>query len=102
MEVAALGLRADGVTNINQAASSLDNLSKSANKATKETSSLTGQQKQVPPAFDRSRNSVDGFAKAARRAGGVIAAAFSVRAITRYADSWTNLNSRIELSIDAQ
>ena len=50
----------------------------------------------------RATDSIGEMGKAARVVGGIVAAALSVRQIQRYADTWSDLTSRIQLSIGAQ
>lgn len=66
MEVAALGLRVDGASNIDQAAGSLDHLTNSATKAERASSSLGSSSSKV-------RRNVDDLGSGATRANGVIA-----------------------------
>lgn len=107
-DIATLGLRVDGTANIDSATSSLDRFSKSGRDAETAAGSLSkGSQTsskslaEVAKQSDRASSSMTKLSNVARRAGGVIAAALSTRALVNYADSWTNMTSRVELSIGA-
>ena len=102
MEVAALGLRVDGASNIEQAASSLDHLTNSAGRAEKATTSLEPSTKKSSQAVtelgkssELTSNRVSSLAQVATRAGGLLAAAFSVNAVRNYADAWSDMQSRV-------
>lgn len=106
MELAALGLKVTGVTDVDRAASSLDGLAKSSERAERSQEELAGESQKSGRAIKgvgdesvRSSRGVDGLAAAARRAGGVLAAALGVRALTTYADTWSDISSRIQVSL---
>lgn len=108
MEAAALGLRVDGVDGIDRASSSLDRLSKSAKGAENASGQLDRASKsssrsisEVTRESDRASRSLDALARYARRAGGAVAAALGVRAITQYADSWSDMTSLVRVNIGA-
>lgn len=107
-EVATLGLRVDGTKNIDNASSSLDRFTKSGRTAEQSTGTLSRESQNsskslaaVARESDRAAGGVNGLASAARRAVGVLATFLGARQIVNYADTWTNLTSRIELSIAA-
>ena len=102
MEIAALGLRVDGVDNIGKASQNLDDLKKSAqgaegsldslsSDATKATKSI----KAVGDQSDRSSSKISALGGVAKAAGGVIVAAFSVAKVAQYADAWSDMQSRV-------
>ena len=108
MEAAALGLRVDGVEGIDRATSSLDRLTDSAQKTERASDQLAGRTHassrsiaEVSRESERASRAMATMTSAAMRLGGALAAAFSVRQLTRYADTWTNMTSRVELSIGA-
>ena len=108
MEAAALGLRVDGVEGIDRATSSLDRLTNSAQKTERAADHLAGSSQtssrsiaDVSRESERASRSMATMSRAAARLGGALAAAFSVRQLTHYADTWTNMTSRVELSIGA-
>lgn len=88
-EVAALGLRVDGVDNIDSASSSLDRFTKSSKSADQASGGLSTESRNASKALadvaregGRSSASISKLAGAAKAAGGVLAAAFSVAAIS--------------------
>lgn len=102
MEVAALGLRVDGVGNIDQATDSLGRFTQSAGSAEKSAGALapasTKGSKAVQDLGKSSSStagSLSNLATGALKVGGVIAAAFSVTKIIQYADAWSDMQSRI-------
>lgn len=102
MEVAALGLRVDGVGNIDQAATSLGRFTRSAESAETAATGLGSESgratKNVSDLGRTSESSARGMssmATAASRAGGIIAAAFSVAALKNYADTWSDMQSKV-------
>lgn len=89
MEIAALGLRVDGVDNIGKASQSLDDLKKSARGAEGSLDSLSGDAtkatksiKAVGDQSDRTSGRFSALGGAAKAAGGVLAAALSVAAVS--------------------
>lgn len=87
-EVAALGLRVEGVGGIEKASDALDNLTKSGNSAEKSIDSV-GRSSSVAASY------VGKLAAAAT-------AAFSVSSIARYADKWSDLTSIVDVNISSQ
>jgi len=102
MEVAALGLRIDGIGNIDQASTSLGRFTQSADSAEKSASALDPASRkssqsvqQLGKSSDSTAGSINTLASTAMRLGGVIVAAFSVAAIKNYADAWSDMQSRV-------
>ncbi|NLY14596.1 MAG: phage tail tape measure protein [Gammaproteobacteria bacterium] len=102
MEIAALGLRVDGVDNIGKASQNLDDLKKSAQGAEGSLDSLSSDAtratksiKEVGDQSDRSSSKISALGGVAKAAGGVIVAAFSVSKIAQYADAWSDMQSRV-------
>lgn len=102
MEIAALGLKVDGVANIDQATSSLDRFKSSADGAEKSSSGLgDASSRSAKSVNDLGRNSsqaaggMGALGAAAGRVGGIIAAAFTVTAIKNYADAWSDMRSSV-------
>lgn len=101
-EIAALGLKVDGVANIDQATSSLGGLSAAAAKAEKSTAS-------IEPSAKRSTKAIQDSGRASRDASGSMASlgdiasrlaktlgvAFTVTKVIQYADAWSDMQSRI-------
>lgn len=88
-EVAALGLRVAGVTDIDSASSSLDRFTKSSKSADQASGRLTTESRNTSKSLadvaregDKSSVSISKLAGAAKAAGGVLAAAFSVAAVS--------------------
>lgn len=109
MEAAALGLRVEGVEGIDRASSSLDRLTRSADSAEQASRELGGESRKTGKALEdaaksgeRSTAAMDRLSRAAKIAGGILAASFSVRQIQVYADTWSDLTSRIQVSIGPQ
>lgn len=71
--------------------------------AQRELRNLTSQGSRTENAVNNSMSKMDdGFRsveRAAKRLGGVIGAAFTVRALVNYADTWTDLQARVNLAI---
>lgn len=108
MEAAALGLRVDGVDGIDRASSSLDRLSKSAKGAENASGQLDRASKsssrsisEVTRESDRASRSMASLAAAIRPVAAGLAAAFSVRSLTQYADSWSEMTSLVRVNIGA-
>jgi tape measure domain-containing protein len=102
MELEALGLQVRGVDNVNQAASALDKLSTSAGGAERATQGLGKGSADAAKNIDRAKNSSDGasrsidsLASAARTAGGIFVAAFSIASLKDYADQWSDMQSQV-------
>lgn len=102
MEVAALGLRIDGVGNIDQATTSLGRFTNSAESAESAASGLGAESSKAKKPIsdlgsssDKTASGLSSLAAAATRAGGVIGAAFSVVALKNYADAWSDMQSRV-------
>lgn len=81
MEVAALGLKIENISDVNRASGSLDDLAGSAERAQQGADGLAGASRQstrrvreVGDASRRTTGSVDGLARAARLAAGALAA----------------------------
>lgn len=107
-EIATLGLKVDGTANIDGATQSLDRFSQSGRTAEQSTGTLSRESQKssksladVARESDRASGGVNRLAQAARRATGILTAFLGARQIVNYADTWTNLTSRIELSIAA-
>lgn len=108
-EIAALGLRVDGAEGVERSASALDRLTKSADSAEKAADRLNKESGKSKKALDdvaksgeTASGSVSSLAAAASRAGAIIGAAFSVTAIVRYADAWSDMTSLVRVNIGAQ
>lgn len=108
MEAAALGLRVDGVDNIDRASSSLDLLTNSAKGAENASGQLDRASKsssrslsEVTRESDRASRSMASLAAAIRPVAAGLAAAFSVRSLTQYADSWSDMTSLVRVNIGA-
>lgn len=102
MEVAALGLRIDGVGNIDQATSSLGRFTQSADSAEKSASALDPASRkssqsvqQLGKSSQSTSSSLNALASTAMNVGGVLVAAFSARAVIQYADAWSDMQSRV-------
>jgi len=108
VEAAALGLRVDGVDGIDRASSSLDRLSKSAKGAENASGQLDRASKSssrsisdVSRESDRASRSMATLSAAIRPVAAGLAAAFSVRALTQYADTWSDMTSLVRVNIGA-
>lgn len=108
MEVAALGLRVDGVDGVDRAADSLDRFKSSGTSAERAVSGLESESKKGARALGEverqgkgASNSMATLARYARTAGAAIGAAFSVRALANYADSWSDMTSLVRVNIGA-
>lgn len=102
MELEALGLQVRGVDNVNQAASALDKLSSSTDNAKSSVQGLGKGSADAAKNIDRAKNSSDGasrsidsLASAARTAGGIFVAAFSIASLKDYADQWSDMQSQV-------
>lgn len=102
MEVAALGLRIDGVGNIDQATSSLGRFTQSADSAEKSASALDPASRkssqsvqQLGKSSQSTSSSLNALASTAMKVGGVLVAAFSVSKVVQYADAWSDMQSRV-------
>lgn len=102
-EIAALGLRVDGVTDIDRASSSLDRLTSSSEKAEKSTDGLASASKKSSQDVSRLSDSskqassgVDSLATVAKRASGVIISAFAGIKLTSLIKDIALANSRFE------
>lgn len=102
MEVAALGLKVDGVSNIDQATTSLGRFTNSAESAESAASGLGAESsKAKKPISDLGNSSAEtargmsAMSSAAVKAGAVLGAAFSVVALKNYADAWSDMQSRV-------
>jgi tape measure domain len=109
VEVAALGLRVDGVDNIDRASSSLGRLADSAKNAETASGQLDRASKssskslsEVTRESDRASRSMGALASAIKPVAASLAAAFSVRTLTQYADSWSDMTSLVRVNISAQ
>lgn len=87
-EIAALGLRIDGISDVKKGGDALDKLAKSAEGAARSQGKLAA-------AASSSTPKVSALGNAAVRAAGLIGAAFSVVAIKNYADAWSDMQSRV-------
>lgn len=102
MEVAALGLRIDGIGNIDQAATSLDRLVRAAERTADATEGMAEnagdanrELKKVDDTSKKTTSSLSSLGSSALKVGGVLAAAFSVTKVIQYADAWSDMQSRI-------
>lgn len=102
MEVAALGLRIDGIGNIDQASTSLGRFTQSADSAEKSASSLDPASRkssqsvqQLGKSSQSTSSSLNALASTAMKVGGVLVAAFSVSKVVQYADAWSDMQSRV-------
>lgn len=109
MEAAALGLRVDGVDNIDRASSSLGRLADSTKSAETASERLDRASKssskslsEVTRESDRASRSMGALASAIKPVAASLAAAFSARALTQYADSWSDMTSLVRVNISAQ
>lgn len=101
-EVATLGLKVDGVENIERATSSLDGFSRASDKADKSADGLskgadkgTKSVKALGDTSNSSSRGISALGAAALRAGAIIGAALSVNAIRNYADTWSDMQSQV-------
>lgn len=108
MEAAALGLRVDGVDNIDRASSSLDRLTSSAKGAETASGQLDRTSKsssrslsEVTRESDRASRAMSSLAAAIRPVAAGLAAAFSIRSLAQYADSWSDMTSLVRVNIGA-
>lgn len=102
MEIAALGLKVEGVSSIEQAASSLDHLASSAGGAERATTALDPTSRrssqavqQLGSSSDSTSSSLNSLGSVATKVGGVLAAAFSIKKVIEYADAWSDMQSRV-------
>lgn len=102
MEVAALGLRIDGIGNIDQATTSLGRFTHSADSAEKSASALDPASRkssqsvqQLGKSSQSTSSSLSALASTAMKVGGVLVAAFSVSKVVQYADAWSDMQSRV-------
>lgn len=102
MEVAALGLRIDGIGNIDQASTSLGRFTQSADSAEKSASALDPASRkssqsvqQLGKSSQSTSSSLNALASTAMKVGGVLVAAFSVSKVVQYADAWSDMQSRV-------
>lgn len=108
MEAAALGLRVDGVVGIDRASSSLDRLTNSAKSAETASEQLDRASKssskslsEVTRESDRASRSMGALASAIKPVAAGLAAAFSIRSLSQYADSWSDMTSLVRVNIGA-
>jgi len=87
-EIAALGLRIDGISDVKKGGDALDKLAKSADGAAR-------SQGRLAAAASSSTLTVSALGNVAARAAGLIGAALSVVAIKNYADAWSDMQSRV-------
>lgn len=102
MEVAALGLRVDGVDGIERARDALGRFTGASEGAERSTEKLGKEsQKAKGPIDDLGRAGESAASKmsfmgaAALKAGAFVAAALSVNALKNYADSWSDMQSQV-------
>lgn len=102
MEIAALGLRVDGVGNIDQAATSLGRFTQSAGSAEKSAGALAPAStkasktvQELGKSSGSTSSSLNSLGSTATKVGGVLAAAFSVTKVIQYADAWSDMQSRV-------
>lgn len=108
MEAAALGLKVTGVDSIDRASTSLDKLAQSGKTAESAASSLNSSSRNSTKALadvsresDRASRSMSALASAIRPVAAGLAAAFSVRSLAQYADSWSDMTSLVRVNIGA-
>lgn len=101
-DIAALGLRIDGVDGIDRASASLGRLSGAAESAESSAQGLSSSARAASSNIDAAGRSgvvasrgIDALAGAARTAGGVFAAAFGVNSLKNYADTWKDMQSQV-------
>lgn len=87
-ELAAVGIKVHGIDSVDGATTSLDSLAKAETKAKSASSELANQSKKTSSDIDR-------LAGAAKAAALGIAAVFSVSSLKDYADTWSDLQSRV-------
>ena len=87
-ELAAVGIKVHGIDSVDGATTSLDSLAKAEAKAKSASSELANQSKKTSSDIDR-------LAGAAKAAALGIAAVFSVSSLKNYADTWSDLQSRV-------
>lgn len=102
MELEALGLKVTGVQDVNQAASALDGLAKSSDGANKSTQGLGKGAADASRNIDKAKQSsdvasrsIDSLGSAAKAAGGIFVAAFSIASLRDYADQWSDMRSQV-------
>ncbi|NYT81451.1 tape measure protein [Alcaligenaceae bacterium] len=105
MEVAALGIKIDSTAAV-RAEGSLERLAKAGERAERSTDSLSRQSdataramRGMDNAARRSSVSMANLAQAAARAGVLLGAALSVRALQTYADSWSDMQSKVGAAV---
>lgn len=101
-DVAALGLRVDGVEGVDKAGRALDGLARASRDAERGADKASGAIKRQGQAAQASSVQTNALARAARSAGAVLAAAFSIRALGNYADAWSDMTSLVKVNISAQ
>lgn len=92
MEVAALGLKVEGVSSIDQATKSLDNFTNASEKAEKSTDGLSKSTKSGSSSFQQ-------MAAVAGRLAGILGGALLSGGLVRLADTWSDLSSRVRVVI---
>lgn len=109
VDIAALGLKVEGVDGVDKATASLDKLTRASSGAETSSAKLGGETKKSARSLDeltkqgdKATGSVNALASAAKKAGGVIAAAFTARAMIGYADAWSDMTSLVKVNIGAQ
>lgn len=104
-DIAALGLRIEGVEGITQAASALDRLSTSARNAESSGSALGSSSKKASSgiraagdASEKTAKEFDNMAKAGIAAATAIVAGFATSKIVHAVDQWSSLNAQLKIA----
>lgn len=105
-EVAALGLKVEGVESIDRANDALDRFVGAGESAERASNKLGNESRKAKQGVDnlasasrKATSNMSSMAAAAIKAAGVLAAAFSINAIKNYADSWSDMQSVVGAAI---
>lgn len=105
-DVAALGLKVEGVESIERAREALgrfvsagESAERSANKLGNESTKVKQSIDGVSNAAGNASGGLSAMGAAALKAGGMLAAVFSINALKNYADSWSDMKSVVGAAI---
>lgn len=105
-EVAALGLRVDGADGVERATGALDDLTRASDSAEKSTDKLakkSGEGKRSLDGLASSGNKASSvmaqLGAAALKVGAMVGIGLSINALKNYADTWSDMQSRVGASI---
>ncbi|WP_442596288.1 tape measure protein [Parapusillimonas sp. JC17] len=106
MEVAALGLKIDGVEGVDRARDALGRFTKASEDAERSAAGVgkgsdaaARAMRGMDNAARRSSASMANLAQVAARAGVLLGTALSVRALQTYADSWSDMQSKVGAAV---